>query len=362
MKKLLNEFDSIEVIHTYTSPDEVLKNITVDNPDAIFLDIEMPEMNGIRLAKEIKKVVPNICIVFVTSYEKYAVKAFEIYATDYILKPISYERLKLTISRIFIECGVKPKKVRPSHMISTFQSLSFVHCKNKNEKMDVTWRTTKVRGVFIYLLHHREKLVLKDTLLDLFWPNLELKNGYNQLYSTIYQLRKTLSDIDVAVEIVNLDNGYKLRLHDVKLDVDIWDKQIAETISISKQNYSKYRALLDLYQGDYLQDEEYIWLEGERERLKISWINLAMKLANYLEAEHKLSESISLYVLLLSKTPYFELPYFKLMQLYSTLGDRPLVDIQYKKLCNMLHEHYDGTQPSPDVLKWYEEWKQSNAI
>ena len=60
-------------------------------PDLVYLDIQMPEMDGFEVVKRIK---PVLCpfIIFVTAYDKYAIKAFEINALDYLLKPISDER------------------------------------------------------------------------------------------------------------------------------------------------------------------------------------------------------------------------------------------------------------------------------
>ncbi len=63
-------------------------------PDLIFLDIQMPKLNGIEVAKKILDANHHPYIVFVTAYEKYAIDAFEVDAMDYILKPITEERLK----------------------------------------------------------------------------------------------------------------------------------------------------------------------------------------------------------------------------------------------------------------------------
>lgn len=363
MRELLKRFNSIDVINTYTNPHKVMQHIQEDNPDLIFLDIEMAEMNGVKLAEAVTLLIPEIKIVFVTAHENYAVKAFELHATDYIVKPFSYKRLENTINRLSIgkKSETNTKKTSTYSMIYTFGDLAFASSKNLNERLEVSWRTTKVRGVFIYLLHHRKKLVLKDTLLDLFWPNLELKNGYNQLYSTIYQLRKTIAETNMNMEVSSLDNGYKLCLHDVKLDVDIWEKEIAKYKMITEDNYLPCRSLLDMYSGDYLQYEEYVWLEGDRERLKILWIDLVIKLADYLEHEKNITDSVLLYVLLQSKVPYLENSYFKLMRLYNELGERQSVEKQYEKLATMLNEQY-GTPPSQEVLNWYEEWKELHAI
>src|SRR5699024_12012341 len=66
-------------------------------PDIVFIDIAMPELNGIELAKEIKKSNANIKIVFLTAYDQYAIKAFDLGVDDYILKTINDDRILETL-------------------------------------------------------------------------------------------------------------------------------------------------------------------------------------------------------------------------------------------------------------------------
>lgn len=57
-------------------------------PDVVFLDVEMPEISGIEVAEKLQSALPDVRIIFVTAYDEYAVKAFELHALDYILKPL----------------------------------------------------------------------------------------------------------------------------------------------------------------------------------------------------------------------------------------------------------------------------------
>ena len=69
-------------------------------PDVVFLDIEMPGINGIELARKIANIDPEIQIVFVTAYEQYALKAFEVSAVHYLLKPLSQEKINEAVNRV----------------------------------------------------------------------------------------------------------------------------------------------------------------------------------------------------------------------------------------------------------------------
>jgi len=92
--------DEIEVVATYTDGMQALENIVDMNIDIAFLDIEMPEITGLELAKRIKKIDSNISIIFTTAYKQYALDAFDIGAAHYLLKPIRKEKLITAIDRI----------------------------------------------------------------------------------------------------------------------------------------------------------------------------------------------------------------------------------------------------------------------
>lgn len=69
-------------------------------PDVIFMDVEMPEMDGVETAKRIQDIDPRIMIVFATAHEEYRKEAFEVYAFDYLVKPFEMKRLNETLERI----------------------------------------------------------------------------------------------------------------------------------------------------------------------------------------------------------------------------------------------------------------------
>ena len=88
----------LEIVGKYTNPLEALKAIQDSPPDILFLDIEMPKLNGFDLLDKVEKITFDI--IFVTAYDEYAVKAFRINAIDYLLKPIVSSYLKEAIEKI----------------------------------------------------------------------------------------------------------------------------------------------------------------------------------------------------------------------------------------------------------------------
>lgn len=97
LMKLLEDHPSIEVVGEAANADEAIAMVNELNPDLLFLDIQMPGKTGFQLLEELDAVP---LVVFTTAYDEFALKAFEVSALDYLLKPIQAERLSETVSKI----------------------------------------------------------------------------------------------------------------------------------------------------------------------------------------------------------------------------------------------------------------------
>lgn len=97
LKNLLEAHPEITVIDECSNAEEALQKIDALKPDLLFLDIQMPGKTGLELASEIPA---NIAIIFVTAYDEFAIRAFEVNALDYLLKPVLPARLAETIRKI----------------------------------------------------------------------------------------------------------------------------------------------------------------------------------------------------------------------------------------------------------------------
>lgn len=97
LMKLLEDHSSIEVIGEAQNADEAFEMIETLNPDLLFLDIQMPGKTGFQLLEMLDSVP---LVVFTTAYDEYALKAFDVSALDYLLKPIQPERLAEAVAKI----------------------------------------------------------------------------------------------------------------------------------------------------------------------------------------------------------------------------------------------------------------------
>ncbi|MEZ8678727.1 LytR/AlgR family response regulator transcription factor [Vibrio splendidus] len=99
-KSLSEVWPELEIVGKAQNGLEAMQSIQQLEPDVVFLDIRMPELDGISLAKQLNKLDSPPLIVFITAYDEYAVKAFEHNAMDYLLKPINEERLLATCQKV----------------------------------------------------------------------------------------------------------------------------------------------------------------------------------------------------------------------------------------------------------------------
>lgn len=108
LKYLVSQCEPEAEITEAESSEDFLALLETESFDVCFVDINLGGMNGTTMASMIKKRCPNTQIIFATAFRDYAVKAFEIGATDYLLKPFDYERVKKTMERLKEQMKEKP--------------------------------------------------------------------------------------------------------------------------------------------------------------------------------------------------------------------------------------------------------------
>jgi two-component system LytT family response regulator len=101
LREILEDLDGVGIVGEYRNGRSFLAELPSLHPDVVFLDVEMPRLTGFDVATEIRTATPAPpVVVFVTAFERYAVRAFEAAATDYLLKPFDAGRLAMTIERV----------------------------------------------------------------------------------------------------------------------------------------------------------------------------------------------------------------------------------------------------------------------
>jgi two-component system, LytTR family, response regulator len=107
LKKLLQEFPEVEVIDEAANAEEGISKIESQRPDLIFLDIQMPGKTGFDMLSDLER---SPQVIFTTAYDEFALKAFEVNALDYLLKPVEPKRLADAIQKLHL---AENKEARP---------------------------------------------------------------------------------------------------------------------------------------------------------------------------------------------------------------------------------------------------------
>jgi two-component system, LytTR family, response regulator len=176
---------SISILAAFQDPQQALKELKTLNPDVVFLDIEMPTMNGFQLLEALRPY--NFEVVFVTAYNQYAIRALRMSAIDYLLKPIDIDDLKNTLSRLAEKIKQPPPQYddRFSHFLQTLHNISH---NNLNEKIALSTQ----EGVIF--------LMIKDIM------RVEAMSNYSCFYTLQKQkvvVSKTLKEFEESLLAYN---------------------------------------------------------------------------------------------------------------------------------------------------------------
>ncbi|GGA70623.1 response regulator [Ornithinibacillus halotolerans] len=356
LERQINKVSNLSILGKYIYFD-IHNNLNiVKDSDLVFLDIEMPEINGLELAEQLLEINPALTVIFVTAYKDYAVNAFELNALDYILKPVEPDRLQKALNKLenkHDSVGSTNLSLNNKLRVNVCNELTFQF--PEDNMMVAQWRITKAKELFLYLLLHNQKVVRKSELVEVLWPELD-NNAYSQLYTAIYHVRKTLNPFRDHLSIKNVTEGYILTVQNTIIDVVEWENKIVSAPSIDINTVAYYEDTMNLYTGSYLQEHDYLWVEPERYRLEQLWIKTAYRLATFYYEQKDWENAEKWYQAICTLRPDDENAHFSLMKIYADLGLGLLVNHQYILLKKSIKEL--SLTLSPNIKKWYEQWNK----
>jgi len=207
--------DSLELEENYVElfddGEKAWKAFNKDDFDICIFDVMMPIKDGFTLAKEVKKVAPDMPVIFLTakSMKEDKLEGFKIGADDYITKPFSFEELQLRINAIMrrVESSILPSNQQSEFKIGKYSYVDDDRALTINGESHKL--TTKEAELLKILAHNQNKVVDRDIALKSIWGNDNYFTGRSMdVYIT--KLRKYLKE-DKNIEIVNIHGkGFKL--------------------------------------------------------------------------------------------------------------------------------------------------------
>jgi len=323
MEKKLKEFNSIEVVKSFTT----VKGLLTEGPSldfqVAFLDVEMPGMNGLEIAQLLKEWNKNIYIVFVTAYRDYAVQAFEIHSTDYLLKPISKARLETTINRIqeLLQLENKPNSIeirnKPALTIQCFGGFVVLH----NDKA-IHWRTLKTKELFAFLFSNLNNHVPRDTIIEALWADTECKKARVQLHTTVSYLRTTLSTLGYSEVIQYANGGYILQLKEFQCDAHDLEHILNDRTETGKIDVERAESFIQNYQGEFMTSLDYPWITSRANFMNNKFTLLLYDLIEHYTAIHDVKKREHILLLTVEHNPYSDKTIQQLMRHYIEVDNR----------------------------------------
>jgi two-component system LytT family response regulator len=203
----LQQFDDVKIIKECCNGREALETIQTDKVDLMFLDIEMPGLSGFQVIDEIltrKLMMPMV--VFATAFDQYAIKAFEVHALDYILKPMDEARLLKTIDKV--RQHIK-SSTDADHKFKLIQLVSNV---TGNDYQQILTELTNDQQVSVS--HYSDILAIKDAgevsripVKDIIWIDaagdymcVHASNEQNNNQQRTHILRKTMKQLEISLD------------------------------------------------------------------------------------------------------------------------------------------------------------------
>jgi len=273
------ELESIEGIYVeamYLDVNEFFENLDNIRPDVIFLDIELPVMNGFDLLDKLACIDNfNPSIIFTTAYDSYALKAFEYDADDYILKPVSRDRIIKSLNRVRKLNTVSSKGIE----INCFKRLQI---KSEGKEVNIGWRTKKAEELIAYLVSQEGEYVSKEKLADELWPDFDGTNAMSNLYLAFYYIKKQEKEFGFSLPIESSRGKMRINTDKVSCDFILFSGYIEKSKEV---NTDKQIDLLEkaeeVYTGGFLQQMYYPWTVQLQQKYEIAYSRTVHSLVIY---------------------------------------------------------------------------------
>ena len=244
------DIPGIEIAGAFSNPLQALEYLKANPVEAAFLDIEMPELNGIVLAEKMREIYPDLVVIFITGYEQYTLDALKVKADYYMTKPYDSRDIREVLERAKLLSARQKKRV----YIRTFGRFDlFIDGKA------VYFSNTKAKELLALCVDHRGGAVTIEEAADKLWEDRIYDSRVKNLYrKAVMQIRQILSEY--GVEEIFSGNRGSCQIDILKVDCDYYELLKGNPDAVREWEIT----------GNYLQ--EYSWAEETCARLEMAQI------------------------------------------------------------------------------------------
>ena len=253
LEAVLDSMDDVDKVLTFSNAEDTIDYFKTGKADAAFLDIQLylsgGTLNGLMLAAKIKELCPECHVVFVTSCPEYAVDAFKLHVSGYIVKPVTREAARKELDYIIMEKRAasnargfaEEKEEEPKVRVQCFGNFE-VFWKNK----PVVFQLSKAKELFAYLVHRKGASVsMAELAAVLFEDKEDGLSVQSQIRNLVASMRKTFSSLGCP-DLFNKSRGY-ISIKTNIIDCDYYSFMNGDSDAINE------------YSGEYM--AQYSWAE-----------------------------------------------------------------------------------------------------
>lgn len=234
--KMCRSLPQIDEVVGFTRPKEALAWLEDNAVDLALFDIDMPEITGLMLAKQLKRIHPDAAVIFLTAFPEFALDAFKLHASGYLLKPVNADDLQREVEYALSRMSDQPSK---HIVVQTFGGFEVLV-----DGVTLDFARAKSKELLAYLVDQNGKGVTRAAIFAALWED-ELYNRSKQKYLdvVIRSLRDTLRKAGID-EILEIKGGF-IRIRPELLDCDLYRFLKGDMEAVNA------------YRGEYMRD--YPW-------------------------------------------------------------------------------------------------------
>ena len=342
LRRILSESGEVMDCQTFQNPLKAYEYAR-DNPiDIAFLDISMPEVNGMNLSRELHELYPAMDVVFVTGYEEFALQAFNINATDYLLKPVSAERVRQTLDKILRR--PRRREGLPMLEVRMFGGFKLMH--PDPDRKPLKLRSPKTEELFAFLLYKRS--VSREEIMDTLWSGFDSDKASNNLNSNLYYIRKAMSESGLKVCLLADRKKVQIMENSLTCDLYAFEHALREIRLGHDGSKELLKQAAAWYTGPFLKGKTYEWAGTRTRRLEQDYMELLELAARLYLEQHEAEQALQVYDQILLIDALREDIAGQVLRLLIGLGRTSEAIRRYRKLEEVLLQEL-GTQPGAPI-------------
>ena len=346
LNKILTECGEIQICNTFSNSLEAYEYIKENKIDVAFLDISMPDMDGMTFSGMLRDMDSDIDVVFITGYDEYAVKAFELNALDYLLKPVTSERLQKTLDKIKKKRRYVQKN--PGLKISFFNG--FKIC-TTDEEREIKLRSPKTEELFAFIAYRGT--TSREEIVDTLWEGFDFDKALKNINSNIYYIRKALSVYGLEDCIKTGKKEIGIEKDRVACDLFEFEKLIKESKKTGIKDAGLCEKAVELYSGGFLNGKGYEWALEKARNLEKGYMELLEEAARFYVESEQPQRALAKFYKILEADPLREDVHYQIILLYMGLEKKSEARQQYLLLEKLLKEEL-GIKPKAKIRRLFQ--------